>query len=132
MKLLASHLRIGNAVHYNGQVHKIDAEDLLVLSRGMEDDKKNYSLIELTEQVLLECGFTKHEKGNLFFKAPLRYNTNTFTVKILRACNMAGESQAHECGYPILTDMIQCQHLHDLQNLFRSLTGEELTYKPTK
>ena len=83
--------------------------------------------ILLTEEWLIKFGFKKHsEQKQLFFLDKFRFNLNVFTVKILRACDKAGESQHHECGYPILTDMISCGYVHQLQNLYFALTGEEL------
>lgn len=81
----------------------------------------------ITEKWLLRFGFVQHPKlTQYYFLNEFRFNINTFTVRILRSCDKEGEGQKHACGYPIITDMISCGYVHQLQNLFFAITGKEL------
>lgn len=83
--------------------------------------------IPLTPDVLLKCGFKQQlDNKNLLFLNEFRYNFNEKSITLLRSCDKAGESQRHACGYPFITDYIMCRYLHQLQNLYYSLTQTEL------
>tara|TARA_R100000951_G_C2648656_1_gene183550 strand:+ start:2859 stop:3218 length:360 start_codon:yes stop_codon:yes gene_type:complete len=105
----ASDLRIGNLVKYHDDGDKVwyDVEFNIGHFSGIMD--KNYGLpdpIELTEEWLLKFGFTKelveYRKGNFTIK-------NDFTVNSMGHWRLIIKS------------------VHQLQNLYHSLTGKELT-----
>lgn len=77
-----------------------------------EDRLDNLFGIPLTEEILLRCGFEKVDQG---------YDKKGIFI-------------SEYLGYPIYNpfgdyiDSAPCAHLHELQNLYFALTGEELTY----
>lgn len=79
--------------------------------------KDSYFGIPITEQVLLDCGFKKKQDyitgvGLCYFytKESVKYRIDSFF------------------NIPVLS--IKLKHLHQLQNLYFTLTGTELEYKP--
>ena len=86
--------------------------------------------IPLTKQVLVDCGFEKHfyENSDLFF---LRINTLTHG-NISAYSNQKGFfiDLGTTTGYHFGTTNVK--NLHQLQNLYFALTGQELEYKPKK
>lgn len=68
--------------------------------------------IEINEEILLKCGF-KH-KGNGFYEI-LGY--------FIELCNVGNEF--YNCGFKGKT-IGEIKHLHQLQNLYFCLVGEEL------
>ena len=72
--------------------------------------------IPLTEEILLKFGFFK-KLGN--------YELENFRFHISQPMNFDGFVFCE--GYSVITDKIQ--FVHQLQNLFFALTGEELTFK---
>ena len=113
-------LRIGNYVFdIDGDVLQIGQ----ILDIGVKF--KNTSLssryekiqpIPLTEEILLKFGFFK-KLGN--------YELENFRFHISQPMNFDGFVFCE--GYSVITDKIQ--FVHQLQNLFFALTGEELTFK---
>lgn len=106
----ATELRIGNLVNYRivdelskrkdyFEASVITAEDIRILSiRGEKD--KDYRPIELTEDWLLKLGFEKEITNN----GTIYYENENISIE--------GE----------------LKHVHQLQNLYFALTGEELKY----
>ena len=122
--ILPQELRIGNYVEYRIQdelddrkewweLSIIDSTDLQILESGIDDD---YRAIPLTEEILLKFGFFK-KLGN--------YELENFRFHISQPMNFDGFVFCE--GYSVITDKIQ--FVHQLQNLFFALTGEELTFK---
>ena len=111
-------LRLGNIVLFNGKpvsVAAINSED------GNEIEE--YSPIELTEEILLKCGF---RKGSIDYE--------------LETTNIGGEevtisiffpSKAVSLYYYDVLDMpVNIEHLHTMQNFVFATTGKELIYDP--
>ena len=82
--------------------------------------------IPLTESILIACGFKKRtynyeylfeEHSQMWFKYYSKLGAWQLEV-----------DTSHEGGYE--TDIATIKSLHQLQNLFYCLTGEELIYKP--
>lgn len=117
-------LRIGNYVEYRIQdelddrkewweLSIIDSTDLQILESGIDDD---YRAIPLTEEILLKFGFFK-KLGN--------YELENFRFHISQPMNFDGFVFCE--GYSVITDKIQ--FVHQLQNLYFALTGEELKFE---
>lgn len=117
----ANELRIGNWLLYKGQYVKYDGSysgimgvrNALLIINGntlIERELKECSTIELTPDILIKCGFVRSDRTGFTFYAllPLVYNTNhgwwLYNKKM---------------GIPP-------KYLHQLQNLYFALTGEEL------
>lgn len=136
MKLKAEELRIGNFVveEVLGNVPVVGIEENSIwvgvknmdITRMVTDQKYHISLIEikpilLTRDLLVDCGFSPRRKDGCFLKIP---NTNlTFYYN-------EGVISIEDNDW--LEEKLQnINHLHQLQNLYFALTGEELTYTPT-
>lgn len=114
-------LRIGNKATFLDKIVTIEAlsGDLVSVS-GFERNKftpifQNHNglkPIKLTEEILLKCGFVKDEFDNWENETRLGlYKPEEFDGYL----SVWGESTVGECNY-----------LHQLQNLYYALTGQEL------
>lgn len=133
----ANELRIGNKVNYTVSGYQKHIGEITGINKT-EDGLKavidyHYPLsfgepIELSPEILDKCGFKRNGDKNsqYYFKDGIRYHPGSKHLKILRGCDKAGESQAGCCGTS-LGDSIIINHLHQLQNIYFALTGEELT-----
>lgn len=129
----ANELRIGNWVNftykhkgeYNSRACRVigldDAGQILVLDKGLTLELRGEAQpIPLSPEVLEACGFAKDEQANgdvIWFRASVQY-----------IYPKSGHPHFMHYGYPISSQ--RCQSLHQLQNLYFSLTGEELNYSP--
>lgn len=123
----ASELRIGNSIKINGQIIEsigyMVIMDLAQINKGITNDYlKNlkHEPILLTEEILLEFGFTKGLFGHYHFTLANGFSRlSIFGLTRIELCNTSGTMW----GY------VGCTYLHQLQNLYFALTGEELTIK---
>lgn len=128
----ASELRLGNILNYTCVYGTVTQEvvDLEVLEYAIDDPEgfnRVSSPIPLTEQVLLDCGFSlliidQYRACQLDFKN-CRF---LFTEKVGLRFGVLGVSQ-----YEWVEDL-RIEYLHQLQNLTFALTGTELEYKQTE
>lgn len=110
--MTANELRIGNLfILPNGEIGKISYHEIRLMVVAIE--KPNYQPIQLTEEWLLKLRFVKHHKYGYFY-------IDSFIVDL----DMNG--QFYMCDIDI---HIVLKHVHQLQNLYFALTGEELTFK---
>ena len=105
-------LRIGNWIYFpmiknNYQIIRLDFDN---------KNENNYSPIPLTEDILLKCGF--YQKNNLFILKDIT----------LQLINCGTEIDNH-LGFVLLGFNNEIKYVHQLQNLYFALTGEELTIK---
>ena len=98
-------LRIGNYFFRGKVVLKSKAETPLQIQNGV---LKNAKPIPLTEEWLVKFGINCLSDGVFIFKIG-------YTQNIVFQPDM-------KCNY-------KCEHVHQLQNLYFALTGEELTLK---
>lgn len=116
-------LRIGNLLLFKGNKIKIDSVEISYCEQYKEEFNETFKPIELTEEILLKCGFVKcgvmaDLTLNISYNRVLCYNHDHETV------NMA----QHTGGFKNLRDvhLNKINYLHQLQNLFWCLTGKEL------
>ena len=119
----ASELRIGNYVYYvftsgNKEDHVFDIGDFEHIAIH-EPAKEIYQPIPLTEDWLRRFGFEQHHddcsNGVMYIKDIFSEQPKTWGV------------YPNEVGSGIvIKDSIKLEHVHQLQNLYFALTGEEL------
>jgi hypothetical protein len=117
----ASELRIGNLVDWNGEIAKVS--QILELEVGFKcgesDLTKAIKPIPLTEEWLLNFGFKKCENG---WKTLSICNDWTY-LSWERLAGIELSVSKHSCMLPNIN------YVHQLQNLYFTLTGEELKIK---
>lgn len=118
----ASELRIGNFVqHKCGAHYKISAYDIVDVADGTFYIKP----IPLTEEWLLRLGFIKPDRymsGGFMIDG---YEDGFFVSSGFNFCQFCLIDQMVDTRY--ISDNIK--YVHQLQNLYFALTGEELTIK---
>ena len=120
----ANELRIGNLVEYKitdkfderkewWEVSKIDADDIHWLSK-VDTNDDDFRAIPLTEEWLLKCGFVENCYQDRFENKFIHVECN----KIRGKTELWIENIPH------------IKYIHQLQNLYFALTGEELQITP--
>lgn len=111
-------LRIGNwFIDYSNKPFQWDLEysKLLTLERNRPDiDEVIKSPIQLTEEILLKCGFDENMVLSTI-EGEIRYYGDG-------DINIGGEDS---CTLGMVY-IAKCKYLHQLQNLYFALTGKEL------
>lgn len=116
-----SELRLGNLVLNSWGENSVEVTiDILMSLESMGSDSK-YKPIPLTEEWLLKFGFTICENEAW-------YEKKIPTLGILIACNLHGRFCIEHTD-ELVTIRDCCYKVHELQNLYFALVGEELTFK---
>lgn len=126
----ARELRIGNLVNY-GTILAIDVDGCLVQS----DDIMEINIfdeihpIPLTEEWLIKFGFERDKTGDLSIMVN-SIDTHLFFVvtKDWFYPSLISEPEYSNMG-PSCIGLNRIRHIHQLQNLYFALTGEELICK---
>lgn len=108
----ANELRIGNFVSKDGEIYEAD----FITIRMTE----NYEPIPITEEWLLKFGFDKVLPRN----DKMYYRLNDYFVIEDSRVFLLGDD-----AFEILKLRQEIKYVHQLQNLYFALTGEELTIK---
>ena len=136
----ANELRVGNLVYPFINSAEVGEEEVIeILEIGehckvkWEDDImyryiEDLSPIPLTEEILLKCGFEKlkgKKNENTFMNADLNFGNPVLKLNdYTRLCTNGGYEYLFLDGF-----RLPCKYLHQLQNLYFALTGNELTIK---
>lgn len=131
----ANELRCGNMVLYKPYGNR-DGERVTIAGiLGMKAYFNKYTNesgmlhalmpIPLTEEWLAKFGFKRHDEEDCNGYLAYRPSTAHFSVRLF--INYTGHVCAHYSGTAISTN--HPQYVHQLQNLYFALTGEELTIK---
>lgn len=131
----AQELRIGNLLSYDGTVVQVSNTG----SNGFETTKdgvlygscnlESYDPIELTEQWLIDFGFKRENRSTIsadFWKGinPL---TKDWLFSLIWIYDYEKNHPYPLKGYPFYKNgYFEITHVHQLQNLYFALTGEEL------
>lgn len=117
---------------YRNKPVQVD-EDIMVKLFSKEKEYKFYNPIPLSEEVLVKCGFMEDDDTSFWNnndKTFYTLNKEWHTFPIARDIN--GKFYKY---YPADDDYYstignELLYLHELMNLYHSLTKEELVYKP--
>jgi hypothetical protein len=123
----ATELRIGNLVQ-DRHSEECGMIDIVVL--GIIDTMENHSYepIPLTEEWLLKFGFIRQGGRKMWVKDKL-------CIDLKELPNIRGEFiegwyiGLKDLGNVLFHSFMKVNHVHQLQNLYFALTGEELTIK---
>lgn len=132
--MIASELRVGNYHYYKivdkfhepsewKEVCTIDAEDIVYLSKNPDDP--DYEPIPLTEEWLLRFSFEIIYISQ--FRTKLSHKKNHFI-----GFDFSYVTDKSMEGFTFYGKYIKINYVHQLQNLYFALTGEELTIKTIK
>jgi len=113
----AADLMLNNLVKKDKTEILISTYDLINIDLNLNE----YEPIPLTEEWLLKLGFIDKE---------LKLTQNTSLYVCIRTKNKfqnEGKALIMQMGNAILS--MPCEYLHELQNIWKALTGEELTIK---
>jgi len=116
-KELSNQLRNSNLIKYIGKPIKVSIETIFSISKCVGETAM-YQPIPLTEEWLLNFGF-KHIRDNWY---NTHVNGNTFNVYVFKDLRYRVEIVSQSIGV--------FKYVHQLQNLYFALTGEELKTKP--
>jgi len=142
----AREFRIGNYLEYFIQdnldkrkewweMSKIDATDISLIESGVDE---NYRPIRITEEILLRLGFKKYidsenvEDSEKMFGDYGFFSENTRTKIQVIISNESVFTLVQfniGMGYNLLVSNPP-EYVHELQNLYFALTGQELTLQP--
>lgn len=116
----ATELRIGNWLkRLDDSEFQVTANDIMIISKWSNPFAILPSGIPLTEEWLLKFGFKRNgysfEKGMIWFRF---WNDKRGRKSLPNACAVNKEEISYEL-----------QYVHQLQNLYYALTGEELNTK---
>ena len=118
----ANELRVGNWVlNKNGRHIQVN-RDMLGIVLILKS-------IPITPEVLEKCGFVPNAIGQLAIEV-LGIDTHLELITIDDGYCYINLNQINEFGNSQNVAIDRIRHLHQLQNLYFALTGEELTYKP--
>lgn len=122
----ATELRIGNYITYQGEqitVEGVSVSGYLYHSKGQFDGSIGsayvpFKPIPLTEEWLVKFGFEKTRDYNLSTK-PKMYKIFKLSLRLM----------ANEYTFCYENSFRKIEYVHQLQNLYFALTGEELILK---
>jgi hypothetical protein len=135
-------LRIGNLVQTNQGVFKvsgIQSEGLWICpffsKESFSPNRKDIQPIPLTKKWLLNLGFEKGKYSVLNEPHYVLYSNYDYPFIVsVRYMDVYTEMQPlfgdKGIGLKAITDNRGIKYVHQLQNLYFALTGEELNYKP--
>ena len=123
---LKAELRIGNALKFWNNIFFVsEITELKITAKNKKlgiicEDYIEFSPITLTEDILLRLGF---EKANTKVSGSNYFTNGKYSVMTKDGIFYFSlvSMQSHYLTY--------IRYIHELQNLFFSLTGEELTFK---
>lgn len=116
-------LRVGNWVEYFGvgytQVTPFDIAQAIKESFERSDIDMAYKPIELTPEIFKKCGFEGDNKNDWTLRPIFLMSGHNGYHLIMRKYNNGSETSLSR----------EIRHLHQLQNLYFALTGNEIEYK---
>ena len=116
----ANELRIGNYVKINKYIFPVKIQDI----EAIDDAMSLAEPIPLTEEWLLRFGFIREEEYDEGGLVDYRYELNKDNLEFVSFWGSEDLVGINQCQTGV-----DCEYVHQLQNLYFALTGEELTIK---
>ena len=120
-------LRLGNWVKWMGKECKVDLP-LLETEFGDSDYSKYVEPIKLTEQMLLDNGFTCQQGSVRSYK---KHNIDVYVRSIYENPNIDYSGKFYELyvTFPIIFLRYKFKFVHELQNAYYLVNKQELDFK---
>lgn len=132
----ANELRLNNYLHLDGAIYQINEIynrlQCVELKRKNQSnpnlneyeecdlDCENLEPIELTEKIILSCGFKERKSIFGYWIYEIEFQNTVFSVE---------EVDLGLCYFYVgNTHVSQTRYVHELQNLYFAITGEELVF----
>lgn len=122
--MTANELRVGNWVEKDGEIYQASSASIVLLERG----EATINPIPLTEEWLLRLGFGQNVPKNAWWNEIEFLIGQDVSRFYLAKFGGTSENPIIEDAIPVL-DSINITTVHQLQNLYFALTGQELTIK---
>jgi hypothetical protein len=120
----ANELRLGNYLSFTGTPHQIGLEFFQWIKNFKEDFKNDNDTgiepIAITKEWLINAGF---KESGYFFSLSGFYH-QTIAISITLEKTLFGDNEEYEIKH--------LKYVHQLQNLYFSITGEELIFSSTE
>jgi hypothetical protein len=121
MNIKANELRIGNYAYREGLIVTVDGRSIMDADAGLVA----YQPIPLTEEWLVKVGFNENYSSGVkkkYFHHSLLYNGGNALAYVIYS------KEPEKNGILFWGNAVPlCYNVHQLQNLFHALTGQELT-----
>jgi hypothetical protein len=121
MSIKANELRIGNYAYREGIIVTVDGRSIMDAEAGLVA----YQAISLTEEWLVRFGFNENYSSGVkkkYFHHSLLYNGGNALAYVIYS------KEPEKNGILFWGNAVPlCYNVHQLQNLFHALTGQELT-----
>ena len=122
----ANELRLGNYIIFDGKITEVQKVDIGLILDGYH--KEYYKPIPLTEEWLIKSGFKFYDGSELY--GYLYYDKRITENLVLTISEKNGIYTWCFGDEDLITeDWLEIKHVHQLQNMWFALTGEELTIK---
>lgn len=125
-------LRIGNwLIDYSGKPFQWSLEhfEILTLEKNRADiDEVIKSPIQLTEEILLKCGFSDKDYKQGYMGIDYKSGAMTFDFVLNKPGVMGNWNKCYTFSLPDYR-FVNIDYLHQLQNLVFDITGKELEVK---
>jgi hypothetical protein len=90
----------------------------------------HFKPIPLTEEWLLKFGFEKDESKDFMVNYHLKVNNDIFIqYEDDFSCGLYADEECSQTQLAVIPKHTNCKYLHQFQNLYYALTGEELIIK---
>lgn len=113
-------LRIGNFVNTLDGILKVDGIGEYVLIEKYAYSFSDIKPIPLTEEILLKCGFVYTDEENEYMSLIVGFNSKLISSD--KSANFNSVWLHKEIPYTLM----EFKYLHQLQNLYFTLTNQEL------
>lgn len=128
-------LRLGNYVMYEQTTHVVTAISRTLVETHWHGGTENYfhltdelDPIPLTEEVLLKCGFSDKDYKQGYIGIDYESGAMTFDFVLNKPGVIGNWNKCYTFSLPEHR-FVNIDYLHQLQNLYFDLTGEELEVK---
>lgn len=135
--MTANELRIGNYLYYHitdnldkrkewDEINAVDAEDILCISNGRAED---LSPIPLTKEWLIRLGFVKHISDDNYIENNIEDEIYVDSEEEDTYVSLNTKHFATMFSLSGYGGLKYIEYVHQLQNLYFALTGNELKIK---